>query len=125
MSENFENSIDVEAVLFEHMPTLQRYSVPLRRLLILRLKKLSNEDLINRFLQYDDCLKDLDLIDQVFDELNINYLVKHDEIRNIPATGRVLIVANHSLGGLDGLVMVDLHYLKPKKRTRYIDIAHN
>ena len=41
MSENTENTeklIDVEAVLFKHVPTLQCYPVPLRRLLIWGLK---------------------------------------------------------------------------------------
>ena len=38
--------------------------------------------------------------------MKIDYLVQHDEIRNVPTTGRVLIVANHPLGGLDGLALL-------------------
>lgn len=37
--------------------------------------------------------------------MQIDYSVDPDAIKNIPATGRVLIVANHPLGGLDGLAL--------------------
>ncbi len=108
MARTTKKSIDVEAVLFKHVPALQRYPVPLRRLLIWGLRGLANEDRINRFLQDNDYLKEFDFINQVFDELKIDYLVQQDEIRNIPAAGRVLIVANHPLGGLDGLALLRL-----------------
>ena len=65
MSEITEKSIDVEAVLFKHLPALQRYPFPLRRFLIWMIKALVNEDRINRFLHDNDYLKEFDFIDKV------------------------------------------------------------
>ena len=78
-----EKSIDAEAVLFKHKPALQRYPILPRRLLVWGLKALVNEDRINRFLLDNDYLKEFDFIDQVFEELKIDYRVQNDDIRNI------------------------------------------
>ena len=69
MPKTTEKSVDVEAVLFTHVPALQRYPFALRRLFIWVLKALVNEDRINQFLQNNDYLKEFDFIDRVFEEL--------------------------------------------------------
>ena len=45
MPETTEKSVDVEAVLFTHVPALQRYPFPLRRLFIWVLKALIQEQM--------------------------------------------------------------------------------
>ncbi len=100
--------IDVGAVLAAWMPALGTYPSWLRGALVWSLRTLVNEDRINRFLADHAALSGFDFIDQVFAELQIDYSVDPDAIKNIPATGRVLIVANHPLGGLDGLALLRL-----------------
>ena len=40
--------------------------------------------------------------------LKIEYIAVDRDIKNIPSKGRVIIVANHPLGGLDGLALLQL-----------------
>lgn len=40
--------------------------------------------------------------------LNVSCQVDQKELRNIPATGPVIVIANHPTGALDGIVLIDL-----------------
>ena len=44
----------------------------------------------------------------MLDYFNFSYSITHRHRNNIPATGRVVIVANHPLGALDGLCLLKL-----------------
>ena len=72
------------------------------------LRKLLRETEVNEFLQEARGLEGMEFIDKILEHFNFSYSVVGREIENIPAEGRVVIVANHPLGVLDGVALLKL-----------------
>ncbi len=107
-SGNLMKPIDSGAVLAQKVASFRRWPSSIQELAKAALRKLIAEDRINRFLEQNRLFNDFDFIDAVFEELAVDCHIGHGELRNIPARGRVIIVANHPLGGLDGLALLRL-----------------
>jgi hypothetical protein len=50
----------------------------------------------------------LDFIDSVLDSLDIKYSIPEDFKTHIPQNGPFIIIANHPLGGIDGLLLLKI-----------------
>ncbi len=72
------------------------------------LKKVVLEDEVNAFLADAKGLEGLAFIDRILEVVNFSYSVVPRELENIPVEGRVVIVANHPLGLLDGVALLQL-----------------
>ncbi|WAR43220.1 lysophospholipid acyltransferase family protein [Methylomonas rapida] len=72
------------------------------------LKKLLHEDDFNAFITKNQHLRGFAFLDKLLNHFNFNYQVSNRSYSNIPAEGRLLIVANHPIGTLDGLALVKL-----------------
>ena len=107
-SVQLEKPIDFGVVLVEQVPRLSTYPALIRQLLVFALQKLACEDRINAFLIDNEMTRDFAFINRVFKHLKIECIADDVDIENIPSKGRVIIVANHPLGGLDGLALLRL-----------------
>ena len=100
--------LNIEQAIQEKCPNFEQRSPWVKRPTISLLRKLTHEQEINQFLERHQDLQGFDFMDEVLDYFNFNYSVSYRDRTNIPATGRVVIVANHPLGALDGLSLLKL-----------------
>mgnify|MGYP000323572244 CR=1 FL=1 len=100
--------LNIENALQEKFPTFETRSPWVKRPALGFLRKLTHEEEVNQFLDEHQDLTGFDFVEQVLNFFNFSYSVSHRDRQNIPATGRVVIVANHPLGALDGLALLRL-----------------
>lgn len=80
------------------------------KLIVGSINKVLHVDQINDLLSRNHGKKGIELIDDLFDELNFSYQVSNSDLKKIPAEGRLILVANHPIGSLDGLSLYKLVY---------------
>lgn len=93
--------IDVDSVIRERLP---RHYKLIPRPLIRWVERTICQDRMNSLLRATDGLRGADFCDAVLRYLNISLSISGRE--NLPKSGRVVIVCNHPLGGLDGIAMI-------------------
>lgn len=95
-------TIDLDAVLRSKLPGHYRW-IP--RWLIRALERSVCQDRLNELLRSNAGRRGADFCRGVLSDLDITYSVTGE--KNLPADSRVIIVSNHPLGGLDGLILID------------------
>lgn len=99
--------INIDNLLAKKMPKLEN-SPKIRNTLSSIFKKLVHEDEINLFLQQNKHLGASEFLDKVMHRLGLSFTVDNWQLENIPTEGRVVIVANHPLGSLDGIALMKM-----------------
>ncbi|TPE54174.1 lysophospholipid acyltransferase family protein [Maribrevibacterium harenarium] len=100
--------LQVEQIIADKSPQFFQKSPLITRPTVSVLKRLFHEGEVNQFLAQHGDSVGVEFIDRVLDHFNFGYQVSQVDRRNIPASGRVLIIANHPLGALDGLAILRL-----------------
>lgn len=100
--------INIEQTVTNKFPALAQQPGLIRKPALSLLKRIAHEQEINAFLESHQDVESFEFIDKVFDYFNFSYTVSSRDRDNIPAQGRVVIIANHPIGSLDGLAMLRL-----------------
>lgn len=93
--------IDVEGILKSKNPRLLKL---LPGFVIRYLKRIIHQDVMNKFLLENNEVYDVDFANKVIELFNTKIVIVGEE--NIPKDGNPIIVSNHPLGGLDGIVLI-------------------
>lgn len=100
--------INVEESVINKFPGLSTKPPIIKNSTISVLRKLTHEQEINRFLDIHQGIVNFDFIDRIFEYFNFSYNASSQSKERIPASGRVVIIANHPIGSLDGLALLRL-----------------
>lgn len=100
--------IDIARALRHHLTGFEHLPGWLRQGGCSLLRRLVHEAEINAFLVEHRDRRGIAFVDQVLEHFRFGYTLPSRERENIPVLGRVLIVANHPLGALDGLALLRL-----------------
>jgi len=98
--------LNIEAAIAQKFPDL--HTKKTGKLAISLIKALTHENEINQFIESNQHLKGFAFLNAVLDYFNFSYNISSNAINRIPAHGRVIMVANHPIGSLDGLALLKM-----------------
>ncbi len=103
--------IELKKIISENNPSFSNiYPSFLQKIIIILLEKLLNINEVNKFISENHDKEGISFIDSVFEYLDFSYTISSKEKERIPSEGKLIIVSNHPLGGLDGLALLRLIY---------------
>ena len=86
-------------------PSFKKYPGILSSFTQFLLHRFFKEKKVNQYLHELEDKSGRDFVNKLFELLKFSYNLSEDEKKRIPAEGRLIVIANHPLGVLDGLLL--------------------
>jgi putative hemolysin len=101
------SAIDLKEIIGQKDPQFfTRYTAPIRRLILFFLGRILKLSQLNGIIDRNPDKIGIDFIESVFEEMNFSYMISAHDQQKIPAEGKLVVVANHPLGGLDAFALI-------------------
>ncbi len=100
--------IDTGSIIRSKYDKIELFPKITQDIVINSVKRLIYEEKINSFLKEHEDNAPFDFIEAVLEYFNFSYKFVSNQIENIPPSGKCIIIANHPLGGLDALSLIDM-----------------
>ncbi len=97
----------VDQVIAEYYPALNKRKI-YASIVKSVLRHLLHEQFFLDFAEKYPHLQGIEFVEQALDYFHFSFSVSNQDRSNIPANGRVMIIANHPIGSLDGLALLKL-----------------
>src|ERR1700754_5181472 len=99
--------LSIDQTLLERMPWRAKHP-RIRKPLVGMLEALAHEDRFNRTLAFSGPAQGFEFCEKTLDYLGVSCRVTERERENIPVEGPLIVVANHPLGMVDAIALVQL-----------------
>ncbi len=100
--------INTQEAIRSKYPKVNSIPKPISKYLFNIIEKVIHQNDINYFLEENKNLGPFSFVERVLEYFEFSYKFNKKEIENIPTSGKVVIIANHPLGALDAMSLIDL-----------------